>query len=133
MNVLRWLLVIASPAAALACAFGAALLLISLLKWFCPAALMISGMCTAPWYAPAEVAALSIAALVGGALFVYLPARLAPIRAESVAWVAIGAGCAYATAFLWQGGASLVVPFVAAGAGGALAIRQVRRQAAKPR
>lgn len=132
MHVLRWSLVIVSPVVALVAAFVAALLLTSLLERLCPAALMISGVCTAPWYAPAEVAALGLAAFVGGALFVYLPARLAPIRSESVAWIALGAGCAYAIVFLWQGGASLVVPFVAAGVGGLLAVQRVRRQDAKP-
>lgn len=127
---IRWLLALLCPAVALAVTFVAAVLATFLLERWCPPDLMISGVCTAPWYPPAEIAAFSLSALMGGAVFVAMPAWLAPDHKVLVAWVAFGAGLTFAVLFVWHGGPSLVLPFAASVVGGLVAAFKIYARAA---
>lgn len=129
MNLVRWILAILSPVLAVALTFAMAVVLSEALERLCPPELMVSGVCTAAWYPSAELAAFSVAAVVGGFFFVVLPALIAPAYTRGVAGVALGAGAGYATVFLWGGGVGLLGPYVAAWVGGLAAFLWVFRRA----
>lgn len=132
MSALRWLLALVSPAFALALTFALAVLLTMLLERACPPERMVSGVCSARWYPHAELASFCVAAAMGGWSFVLLPSRVAPDHARHVAWLALGAGTAYAGLFLWHAGPDILGPAIGAFAGGLLAVHRVHRVGSSP-
>jgi hypothetical protein len=129
MAALRWLIVLASPGAAWLLMFAMALLGLEVLDRCCPPALMVSGLCTAPWYPAAEGGVYALSTGLAGFAFVAWPARLAPRRQATVGWAAFGLGLALALGFVTAAGSSLLVPGLAAALGGALALRRIVRSA----
>jgi hypothetical protein len=78
VTAVRWALV---PVTAFAVWFGTLVLGIggsSLLDSLCPADLMVSGICTAPWHRPAMAALEIVCAAIAAVGFVALPATVAP-------------------------------------------------------
>ena len=127
MSELRWLLALLSPVLALAACFVLAVLCTYGLDRLCPPALWVSGSCTASWYPAAEQGAYALAAFAGAVLFVVLPTALAPARRPQVAALACGAGLTFTALFVWQAGGELLLPAVAAVAGGGLALWRLGR------
>jgi hypothetical protein len=86
---LRWLALV--PAAAvgwygsLIAGIGARSVLMS----FCPSDEIISGLCSASWYAPAEDALMCVFAGIAAALIVTLPTLVAPSRKVTVAFIVL--------------------------------------------
>lgn len=118
VNMLRWLLTLPLAFVGYVVAILAAITLSSLLTRFCPSESLVSGMCTASWYWAAELAAFSVASAIGAALFVGLPALVAPKQRLHVALVALLAGSFYAAWFVLQVGSSFVTPAISAVASG---------------
>lgn len=127
MNPIRWLAVFVSPVGGYLISIAVALVLISGLKRLCPEDQMVSGMCTASWYAFSELAALSVAASAGAAFFVLLPSLLAPAHRRVVALTAFVAGLLLASSFAWQIGWSFLGPFVASAFAGGLTASRLWR------
>jgi hypothetical protein len=78
VTAVRWALV---PVTAFAVWFGTLSIGIggsSLLDSLCPPDLMISGICTAPWYEPAMTALEMVCAAIAAVGFIALPAMVAP-------------------------------------------------------
>ena len=78
MTAVRWALV---PVSAFAVWFGALLTGIAgstLLDSLCPADLMISGVCTAPWHRPAMMGLEMLCAAIAAVGFIVVPAAVAP-------------------------------------------------------
>ena len=86
MIAVRWALV---PVTAFAVWVGTLLIGIggsSLLDSFCPADLMISGICTASWHEPAMTALETVCAAVAAVGFIALPPAVAPAYPFSWLW-----------------------------------------------
>ena len=82
---MRWALV---PVTAFGVWLGTLLIGIggsSLLDSLCPADLMISGICTAPWHEPAMTALEMVCAAIAAVGFIVLPAAVAPAYDVQVA------------------------------------------------
>ena len=120
MRAIRWLATAPLAFVGYAVAVLLVVALTSLLKRLCPPELLVSGLCTASWYAAAEVTAFAISTAVGAALFVALPALAAPGHRVRVALVAFAVGSAYAIWFVSQVGLGFAVPFTSAVASGAV-------------
>jgi hypothetical protein len=56
---------------------------------FCPSDEIISGLCSASWYAPAEDALMCVFAGIAAALIVTLPTLVAPSRKVTVAFIVL--------------------------------------------
>jgi hypothetical protein len=85
VTAVRWALV---PPTAFAVWSGTLLIGIggsSLLDSFCPPDLMISGICAAPWHAPAMTALEMLCATIAAVSFIVLPAAVAPTYDVQVA------------------------------------------------
>lgn len=100
----RWLAIV--PAAALSWLAGlaAGLGLLTIAERLCPREAMVSGMCTAPWYAGAEAAILCVSTALAAALMVGAAAWLAPSRKIVAAAVVLALGSLYALASAWGTG-----------------------------
>lgn len=129
-TVLRWLATLAAPALAYAACVLLALLLFDALAALCPPEAMVSGMCTAPWYGPAETAAMSVALALGAALFVALPAACAPAHRRAVAGGACAGGLLLVGSALVQIGASFAAPAAAAAVAGVATLALLLRRVA---
>jgi hypothetical protein len=121
MSVVRWLLVVALVAIGMAIGIFAILLLQEAVMWFCPAALVISGLCTASWYPAVEELAMCLGAAIGAAAVVGLPSLAAPRRRHLVAIAAFCSGTAFAATLAFTGG-PLWFPFASAIASGAMVL-----------
>ena len=101
----RWLAIV--PAAVLSWIAGlvAGLGLLALAERLCPPEAMVSGMCTAPWYAGAEAAILCVSTALAAALMVGSAAWLAPSRKRFATAVVLALGSLYALASAWSTGA----------------------------
>jgi hypothetical protein len=129
-NALRWLTVLVAPGLGYLVAFAGAAVLSEQLTRLCPPHLLVSGMCTAPWYPTAELAAISVAVGTGALLFVLLPTLVAPNNKPVVATSAFVLGTVATTWFTWQVGLSFLAPFLSAlGVGGVTALTLTRRAA----
>jgi hypothetical protein len=123
---LRWLALV--PAAAvgwygsLIAGFGAR----SVLTSFCPSDKIISGLCTAPWYAPAEDALICAFAGIAAALIVILPTLVAPSRKVTVAFMVLLLGSLVAVVMGSQ--IRAFGPMISAVLAGALAAMFLRRR-----
>lgn len=101
----RWLAIV--PAALLSWIAGlvAGLGLLAIAERLCPPEAMVSGMCTAPWYAGAEAAILCVSTALAAALMVGSAAWLAPSRKTRAAAAVLALGSLYALASAWGSGA----------------------------
>ncbi len=127
---LRWLLVLPLGFAGFLIGFLSVLALTNLVVRLCPAELLVSGACTAPWASIAEAAALCFGAGVGAFFAVTLPAVVAPSRKSQVALAALLLGGTYAVWLLVSVGTSFMAPFATSIALGLVALRLVRARAA---
>lgn len=128
MLVVRWLLVVPLGILGVIAGFAVAIALVSIADALCPRELVVSGMCTAPWYGAAFDAATCAGAIVGAWFAVVLPAAVAPAHRKRIAALAFVLGAGYAAYALAAVGASLLLPFVLALVAGAIALlRTVRR------
>jgi hypothetical protein len=127
-NALRWLTVLIAPGLGYLVALVGGAVLSQQLTRLCPPDLLVSGMCTAPWYPALELAAVSVGFGIGALLFVLLPTLAAPNNKRAVATSAFVVGTAVATWFTWQVGLSFLAPFLSAlGVGGATLLALTRR------
>ena len=97
MNVLRWMAV---PCSVITVWYGVLMIgiaSIAVLERPCPPELMISGMCTASWYAPSVDALLLFYTGIVSAAVVLIPAAIAPFYRFYVALAAYGLGACFAT------------------------------------
>ncbi len=122
MNLIRWLATLVSPIAGYLFAIVGAVVLASGLRRLCPEDKMVSGICTASWYASSELAAISVTMSAGAVLFVLFPSVLAPSHRRAVAIVAFVAGLFLASNFAWQFGWSFFVPLIAAAFSGGVTV-----------
>ena len=92
LRELRWLAAGLSPLVGLLFTPVCVIAGSALLNRLCPAEQFISGQCYAPWYRTADTIALSLSFGFGAALFVALPALLAPAFKRQVAALAFVSG-----------------------------------------
>jgi hypothetical protein len=120
MSALRWLAVPLSVVAVWWALLLLGIFSVGVLDALCPADLMISGMCTAPWHPPAFDALVVVYAALVSAGVVLVPAWLAPAHRFAVALSAYLLGACFAI-YVAVGG-SMWLPFVAAAASGSAAL-----------
>ena len=101
----RWLAIVPAAALSWLAAFAAGVGLLALADRLCPREAMVSGMCTAPWYAAAESAILCASTALAALLMVGSATWLAPSRKAVAAAVALALGSLYALASAWATGA----------------------------
>jgi hypothetical protein len=132
LRALRSVLALASPVLGYLTSIVGSVLGASALRHLCPQELLVSGMCTARWYASAELALIAAFVALGASLFVALPVVFAPSHKRWVALVAYAAGAIFVSVFTWQVGLSFWPPYAAAlASGGATAaIAYVRYKSA---
>jgi hypothetical protein len=128
MPITRWLLVLPLGVAGVFAGFAVAIALVSLAERVCPAEMLVSGMCIAPWYRFAETGAYCVGAVVGAACAVALPFLAAPSHKQGVALVALALGTAFAAWFLFGAGTSVALPFACAVGSGLLTARKALRR-----
>lgn len=126
----RWALALGSVAAAPGGVLLVAVQATALLDRLCPPAMMVSGLCTAPWYPAAELGAYTLAAALGGWAIVAWPAALAPRARRAVAALAAGLALAITASGWWHAGSTLLWPGLAALLGAAIALRRAAGGAA---
>ena len=114
LRALRWALALASPVLGYVVSIVGSVFGASALRQFCPPELLVSGMCTAHWYASAELAAIAAFVALGASLCVALPVAFAPSHKHWVALVAYAAGAIFVSVFTWQVGLSFWPPYAAA-------------------
>jgi hypothetical protein len=120
IKLVRWLSV---PIAAIAVWYVVLLIgiaLVGVLDSLCPPDLVVSGLCTAPWYGPVFEALLLICTAAVAAALVIVPALVAPAHQFGVAVIAYSCGAVVAVyvafgAFAWG-------PFVASALSGSAAL-----------
>ena len=120
MKTLRW---IAVPLSAIAVWYGLLLLGIAsvgVLDSLCPAELMISGVCTAPWYELAFDALVLVYTGLVSAGVVLIPGFLAPSHRFYVALSAYVAGACFAIYVASMG--SVWAPFATSAVSGSAAL-----------
>jgi hypothetical protein len=118
--MLRWLAV---PLSAIAVWYGLLLLGIAsvgVLDSFCPAELMISGICTAPWHAAAFDALVLVYTGLVSVGVILVPGFLAPSHRFHVALSAYAIGACFAIYVATVG--SMWAPFVVSAVGGSAAL-----------
>jgi hypothetical protein len=130
MPIARWLLVLPLGVAGVVAGFAVAIALVSLATRVCPAEMLVSGMCVAPWYRFAEAAAYCVGAAVGAACAIGLPYLAAPSHKQHVALVALALGTVCAAWFMFGAGTSVALPFACAVGSGLLTAREALRRSA---
>jgi hypothetical protein len=96
MNLMRWALVPLSGIAVWHAVLVVGIASISFLDRFCPPELMVSGLCTAAWHAPAVEALILLCTAIVSAGIVIIPAYVAPAKRFRVAALAYGCGAVFA-------------------------------------
>jgi hypothetical protein len=131
-RALRWFLVVPAAVAGWLLALLVGLLLHGLADRLCPAQMMVSGGCIAPWHAPVVEAIVCVCAGLAAVLVILLPVLVAPGRRPVVAWVAFVGGMVFALYGLMQTAAWLAFACAAASGTATLAvvIRKERRRSA---
>ncbi|MCB1036965.1 MAG: hypothetical protein KDD47_24270 [Acidobacteria bacterium] len=120
METLRWACV---PLVAIAVWYGTALLGIvgyEVLESLCPPELVVSGLCTAPWFSSAVDGLTAVCTAVVAAALVLVPAWVAPRHRFVIACLAYLFGAAFATYLAFGGG--FLNLFLLAAASGSLAL-----------
>ena len=82
---LRWIPVFLAPFVGFYSALFISLLTLSFAERFCPSDLIVSGLCTAPWYGGVWDAATMLGSALAAASVVLLPTLLAPKKRLVVA------------------------------------------------
>jgi len=111
------------PLSALAVWFGVALLGLAaynLLDSLCPPELMVSGACTAPWYASAVEGVILLCTGLAAAGIVIIPALVAPAWRVEVSTFAFACGALFAIYAALD--ASLWLAFVVAAIAGSISL-----------
>lgn len=129
-RALRWFLVVPAAVAGWLIALLVGLLLHALADRLCPAEMVVSGACTAPWHPPAVEAIVGLCAALAAVLVILLPVVVAPARRAEVAWVAFVGGMAFALYALTQTAAWFA--FACAAAGGTATLAVVLRRGRRP-
>jgi hypothetical protein len=93
---LRWLALVPAAAVGWYASLIAGLLADGVLASFCPPDMIVSGLCSASWYAPAEDALICVFAGIAAALIVTLTTIVAPSRKVTVAFVVLVLGSLFA-------------------------------------
>jgi hypothetical protein len=128
MRTIRWLLFVPSAALGYLWTFLCAMVLVGLLQGLCPPDLMISAMCTASWFRTAERVAIMFSLATGAALFVALPAAIAPAQRTAIAVGAFAIGFGIVLYMCMQLGTSFLPELVSATIGGGLMAALVRER-----
>ncbi len=118
--MLRW---VAVPLSAIAVWYGFLVLgivSVGVVDFFCPAGLMISGMCTAPWHAAAFDALVLVYTGLVSAGVVLVPGFLAPSHRFYVALSTYAVGACFAIYVAGVG--SMWAPFVVSAVSGSAAL-----------
>ena len=124
---LRWIAIVPAVLLAWAAAFVIGIGLLEVADRFCPPDAMISGACTASWYAPTEQAIMAVSTALAAFFIVGVSAWLAPAHRLRVALVIYAGGVACAIYFALETG--LWPCLVSAAAAGALTCRAVAQRA----
>lgn len=132
MTVIRWLLTLPSAALGWVAMLASGFSMLALLQRLCPPEFVVSGMCTASWYRPAETVVFALSAALGAALFVALPSLVAPAHRPRVAVVAWLAGCAWTAWLAVAVGGGIALPAAAAVASGLLVALRFARASRRP-
>lgn len=103
-NVLRWIAIAPAILLAWVAAFAIGIGLLDVAHRFCPPEAVVSGACTASWYAPTELAIMAFSTALAAFFIVGLSAWLAPAHRSTVAKLVTGGGIAYAVYFAAQTG-----------------------------
>lgn len=120
MNLMRWALVPLSGIVVWHAVLLAGIAGISLLDRFCPPELMVSGVCTATWHAPAVEGLILLCTAIVSAGIVVIPAYVAPAKRPLVAALAFGCGAVFA--LYGASGGYLWAPFFVAGLTGSASL-----------
>lgn len=116
VRLARWVLVPVAAAGIWYAALLSGLVAVGVLDAFCPAAEMISGLCTAPWHATAvDVLVVAYAAATAFGIVVVC-GFLAPAKKFTVALIAFMCGAVFAAFAASEG--TMWTPFIAAAVGG---------------
>lgn len=122
-QLLRWIAVPLAVVVAWYAALFAGLLATSLLDYFCPPDLMVSGFCIAWWHSYAMDALMALFAAIAAFLIVLSAALVAPSHKLPVARVTYILGCVFAVYAVSQ--TSEFVAFFAAVLAGLVAVLYV--------
>lgn len=117
-QLVRWILVPLSGIAVWAAVLVLGIAGVDLLSRLCPPALMVSGLCTASWHAPAVEVLILLCTAVVSAGIVLIPAFVAPSNRFRVATFAFACGTVFGL-YAASGGSMWGPFFVAASAGSA--------------
>jgi hypothetical protein len=126
LTTLRWIAIAPAILLAWLAAFLGGLLLLDIAHRFCPPDALISGACTADWYAPTELAIMAFSTALAGFLIVCVSAWLAPAHRLQVATFVYIGGIAYAIYFAAETG--LWICLGSAAAAGAITCWAVARR-----
>ena len=96
MRAVRWLLLLPGVYAAWWAALLIGIAYIGILDWLCPPDLMVSGLCTTPWYESAFDAGVVAGAGLAARLVMLAAILMAPSHRRYVAVLAFGSGSAVA-------------------------------------
>lgn len=113
---LRWIAIAPAILLAWVAAFAIGIGLLNVARRFCPPDAMISGTCTARWYATVELAIMALATALAAFFIVGISVWLAPSHRALVAKLVTGGGIAYAFYFAAQTGLWLCFGTAAAAA-----------------
>ena len=127
MKTLRWLLIIPSIGVGYLLAILAAMMSIDVLTRLCPTEQVVSGGCMASWYETAAQTSFALSVAIGAAVFVGLPAAIAPIKKVEVALLAFLIGLCVVVYGCSQIGMSFIPETAGAVLGGGLTCAGVRR------
>ena len=123
---LRWLALVPAAAVGWYASLIAGLLARGVLMSFCPPDKMVSGLCGASWYAPAEDLLICFFAGIAAALIVALTTFVAPSRKVTVAFVVLLLGSLFAVVMGSQ--VQAYGPMISAVFAGTLAALLLRRR-----
>src|SRR3989442_8658829 len=119
-RLIRWILVPLSGVATWHAVLVLGILGVDVLDRLCPPDLVVSGMCTARWHAPAVEALILVCTGIVSLGVVLVPATVAPSHRLRVARLAFGFGATFATYFAISAGAW--GPFAVAAVAGSAAL-----------
>ncbi|MCB1906100.1 MAG: DUF2784 domain-containing protein [Rhodocyclaceae bacterium] len=125
-DALRWLLTVPAAFAGWYAGIVAGMSMLSLAERLCPPEVMVSGLCTAPWFGPVQRGIFCAAAALAATLVVLLPTLVAPGWRMRVAWIAFALGLLAASAFAAATGA--YAELASAALAGALSAHAITRR-----
>lgn len=105
VRLLRWILLVPLTVAGWYLVLLLGMVLLTLADGFCPPEEMVSGYCTAPWYAYVDAGVFYFCSGLAAILWVLLAALIAPAWRRGVGWVAFAIGALVASAMTLHLGA----------------------------